>query len=1515
MTLIELLSALRTSNVKIWAEDGKLRFRAPQALTPDIESDLRARKAEVLEFLESAEAWRADGTRPAIAVSGAREYPLSFAQQRMWFVQQMHPGNAAYHVYTVARMHGPFDLEILDVALTTVVNRHDALRTTFRTVDGTPCQMVGPAWAHVLTVTDLSAVQSSQHDSASRRIALEESRRPFDLATGPLLRIHVIRLSPTEHVWIENFHHLIVDDWSMRIITSEWMAVYTDLKAGRRPSLPPLRIQFPDFAAWQRQMLQGAALARELAYWQQQLAGAPPVLQLAEDRERPDEQTFAGAQRQYVLPASLAERLTRWGASHNATLFMTLLTAYYITLSAYSNQPDILVGSPIAGRTHPDAEPIVGCCIGVVVLRGVLSADVTCARMLAQVRTTCLGAYAHPEPPLEELMKALAIQRDPRRNSIFQTLFAVLNTPLDVSLAFADITVDRAEFHNQATKIDLSLTAVDMREGLVILLDYCTGLFEEQTIDRMAATFVRTLEAMLEGPDERVEDLVLVDGEQRAQIDRWNGLAAGEAEPDDCVYERIERRAAETPDAVAVQIESECLTYAELDARANRFARYLIDRGMGPEVIAGVCLPRSVDLIVAIIGILKTGGAYLPIDPSLPADRTAFMLADSGAALLVTSESVARELPAIGTPMVSLDAVRTVIETYPPASPGVVAHSRNIAYVIYTSGSTGRPKGVAVEHLALSAYVRHAIELYAITASDRVLQFASMGFDAMVEEVYPSLVAGGTVVLRNDDVLASADAFVSACARWNITVLTLPTAFWSRVVAELSTLGACFPSCTRLVILGGEQATLPSVQRWQRGVGGSAGLINTYGPTEATVIVTSWPLSAGHARTLGKVPIGRPLGHVALQIVSRTGRQVPIGAAGELSIAGDALARGYLNRPDLTAEKFTPNPYGAPGSRMYRTGDLTRYMPDGNVEFLGRIDRQVKIRGFRVEPGELEAAIARHPAVLEAAVLPRQDPGTTDRLAAYIVARQAPPGASSLRAFLKESLPDYMIPAAFYEVDAIPRNASGKVDPQALADRGRVLADAEHTRVAPRTPAEARLAAIWAEVLGLREVGVHDDFYDLGGHSLLIAQLLSRVQGALGASISLRAFLHVPTVAGMADAITETPAPPPPRPPVILAVEASLAPEISAGARVWEPRASSTVLLTGATGFLGAHLLHELLRRGCTTIYALVRCRDDGDGRARLRANQARYDRWDEAYDDRIVVVPGDLAQRYFGMEPERFDDLAARLDAVYHNGAMVDTLSPYRALRAANVGGTHEALRLASRGRLKRLHYVSTMAVAGFEGRSEVPADSSSGYEQSKWVAEELVRRAGAAGLPVTIFRPAMIAGDTRTGGCNAADSFYRFVRGCVAFGTYPDVEMSFDLAPVDFVARQIADLSVQDSSIAQTFHIEPERPLTLGELAACLTASGLPVRAEDYHRWRSRLAQVDVGHPLAPLAPMFDAHEPRFAPDASPAAAAAGVVAVRCPAATAALIETYTDYLSRRGLLQRPASWLALAGSSRPS
>jgi thioester reductase-like protein len=356
-------------------------------------------------------------------------------------------------------------------------------------------------------------------------------------------------------------------------------------------------------------------------------------------------------------------------------------------------------------------------------------------------------------------------------------------------------------------------------------------------------------------------------------------------------------------------------------------------------------------------------------------------------------------------------------------------------------------------------------------------------------------------------------------------------------------------------------------------------------------------------------------------------------------------------------------------------------------------------------------------------------------------------------------------------------------------------------------------------------------------------------------------------------------------------------------------------MLTGATGFLGAHLLDELLRRGRTTIYALVRCRDHEDGRARIRANQARYDRWDEEYDDRIVVVPGDLAQPYFGMEPDRFDDVAARLDAVYHNGATVDTLSPYGALSAANVGGTHEALRLASRGRLKRLHYVSTIAVAAFEGRGEVPADSSSGYEQSKWVAEELVRRAGAAGLPVTIFRPAMISGDTRTGGCNAADSFYRFVRGCIAFGAYPDVEMSFDIAPVDFVARQIVDLSVQDSSIAQTFHIEPERPLTLGELAVYLTASGFPVHAEDYREWRSRLAQADAGHPLAPLAPMFDVHEPRSAPDAAPPAAAPGVVAVTCPVATAALIDTYTDYLSRSGLLQRPASRLALAGSSRPS
>ncbi len=1511
---IACLSELQSRNVHVWAEGGKLRFRAPHGvMTTEIEHDLRRHKAEILEFLSAAEQWRAGASQAPIDVSGARDYPLSFSQQRMWFVLQMHPDNTAYNVYTVARIRGPMKVEALDAAMTAVVNRHDALRSTFRIVDGQPRQIVGSRWDHALEFTDISDLGQPEQAAALHRIKTEEAGRVFDLENGPLLSIRLVRVSPDDHIWIENFHHLVVDDWSMRIITSEWMALYGVFKAGGRPSLPALAVQFPHFAAWQRESLQGPRLATEIEFWARELAGVLPVLQLPTDRARPAAQSFAGAQKRYRLAPALFERLTRWGAERDATLFMTLLTAYYITLYTYSGQTDIIVGSPIAGRTHPDAESLVGCCIGVIVVRVDLSDNPTCATLLERVRRACLSAYAHPDPPFEELMRVLAVPRDPRRNSIFQTMFSLLNTPIDVCHTFDDLILEITDSHNKTTKVDFALTGIEANDSLMLLADYCTDLFDGRTVDRIAGTFIQTLEAIVEDAGRRVQNLPVVDAAQRRQITSWHDVPAAPLRGDR-VYRSIERQAAATPDAIAVQLEGASLTYGELDARANRLARYLISCGAGPERLTAIFLPRSIDSIVTILAVLKTGGAYLPLDTSVPPERTAFIIDDSGAAVIVTADSLRHHLAASATPIVSIDGDRRAIDACPAQSPGAIAHAENLAYVIYTSGSTGRPKGVGITHRSLSNYVERAIELYAIEAADRVLQFASVSFDAMVEEVFPCLAAGGTLVLRTDEVLSSAEAFVSACTAWSITVATLPTAFWARIVPELAASRHSVSSCTRLVILGGEEAAVSTAGLWQAGVKGRADLMNTYGPTEATVIVTGWKLASGDRASLDKVPIGTALGGVQLHILNRDLSQMPIGAPGELYIGGDALARGYLNRPDLTAESFVPNPHGTAGARLYRTGDLVRYLPDGNLEFLGRIDHQVKIRGFRVELGEIQSLLARHAAVREALVLAEPDERGHDRLVAYLVCEENPPNASQLRAFLKESLPEYMIPSAFLAVGAIPRNSSGKVDRPALAAERGTLLDSDVGFVAPRTAVEARLAELWGTVLGTREVGVFDDFYELGGHSLLIAQLLSQVKAEFGAAPSLGAFLQAPSVAGMAAALGDAARQAPPAPPIVLADEATLAPELCAGSRTWEGRPACSVFLTGATGFLGAYLAHELLCRSAATIHALVRCRDAREGSSRLRERMTGYGLWDDAFRDRIRVLPGDLAQLRFGWTPERFDEVAASVDAIYHSGAAVDMLSPYRTLKPANVGGTHEALRLASRGSLKPLHFISTLSVTAFEGRREAAPDSSSGYDQTKWVAEELVRRAGAAGLPATIFRPSAITGDSGTGACNAADFFYRFLRGCIAFGTCPDVPMFFDCAPVDFVAGRIVELSSRPSSIGRTFEVAGERPLQLDELAAHVRANGVPLRKERYDAWRARLSHADNTHPLVPLAPMFcetaqGCGDPTATgPHAAPSSP--GVTSVTCPVPSRALIGTYVTYLMTHGLLDLPTR--ALAGST---
>jgi amino acid adenylation domain-containing protein len=811
---------------------------------------------------------------------------------------------------------------------------------------------------------------------------------------------------------------------------------------------------------------------------------------------------------------------------------MTLLAAFQTLLYRYSGQEDIVVGSPIAGRNRVEIEGLIGFFLNSLAMRTDLSGNPSFRELLGRVREVALGAYAHQDLPVEKLIEELQLERDLSQNRLFQVLFILQNTPMPI-LELSGLTLSSSVIDNKTAKFDLTLELKETPLGISGWFEYNTDLFNETTLVRMVGHFQTLLEGIVANPEQKLSDLpVLTPAERQILLVEWNNTQA-DYPKDLCIHQLFETQVELTPEAIAVVFEDKQLTYRELNYRANQLAHYLRTLAVGPEVLVGLCVERSLEMVVGLLGILKAGGAYVPLDPAYPKERLALMLSDSQVPVLLTQEQLLPRLPEHQAHVVRLDTDWGVISQHSQENPVSGVTPENLTYLIYTSGSTGKPKGVMIQHQSLVSFTQTAVVEYGLSQRDRVLQFASISFDAAAEEIYPCLTSGGTLVLRTDEMLSSVPTFLQKSRDWELTVWDLPTAYWHQVTYELATQDLLLPESLRLVIIGGERALPERIGMWQKIVGDRAKreghqahhpqLVNTYGPTEATVVATMYKLpgSTPTDTTLPEVPIGRPLRHVQTYVLDRYRQPVPIGVPGELHIGGAGLARGYLNRPELAHKQFIPNPFSDnPNARLYKTGDLVRYLPDGNIEFLGRIDHQVKIRGFRIELGEIEAVLSQHPEVRETLVMAREDVPGDKRLVAYLVRNQkSTPTTSELRRFLKEKLPDYMMPSVFVLLDAMPLTPSGKIDRRSLPAPDHTKREVEETFVAPRTSAEETLAGIWSEVLGLEKVGVHDNFFELGGHSLLATQLTARASKAFQVKLPLRNVFEAPTVAALVERV------------------------------------------------------------------------------------------------------------------------------------------------------------------------------------------------------------------------------------------------------------------------------------------------------------------------------------------------------------------------------------------------------------
>jgi fengycin family lipopeptide synthetase B len=1090
--------------------------------------DSKAHRGPVAGAAETEDTPLAGKCEPPLLqpVSRDRHLPLSFAQQRLWLLDRLDPGSPLYNVPRALRLAGTLKIDALVQALTEIVRRHEALRTTFPIIDEQPVQSVGAPEPFKLRVSDLGNLEAGNHEAEAAKWMQQEALRPFDLQAEWPFRAALLRLKEDDHVLMIVSHHIASDAWSSGILVKELSILYEAFLAGKPSPLPELSLQYADFAYWQRRWLQGEVLDKQLGYWKKQLGGEIPNLELPTDRPRGVRRSFHGATLPFRLPQDLRSKLYQLSRHEGATLFMTLLAAFQALLYRYTGQEEVLVGTVIANRNRVEVEGLIGFFVNTLVMKGDLRGNPTFRELLRRVRTSAIDAYDHQDLPFEKLVEELQPQRNLNQNPLFQVAFSLQNAPRQ-ELTLPHLNVQLLRIGAGRAKFDLTLTLHEMKDGLEGSFEYSTDLFDAARIERMMGHYQELLSEVTAHPEKPVPQLsFLTTAERRYLLSDYGNSTLFPANL--CAHQRFELQAEHAPQRVAVTSGDEGLTYEELNARANQLAWYLRARGLKPEDRVGVCSGRSVDLVIAILGILKAGGAYVPLDPGYPDDRLAFMLKDAGVRMLLGSQRYQGKLTAIlqevPTNSVScavwLDGEWEDIAKQSNKNLRPPATTDHLAYVIYTSGTTGKPKGVQVTHRNMVRLFSATEHLFQFRDRDVWTLFHSYAFDFSVWELWGALIHGGRLVVVPYLVSRDPAAFYDLLVREQVTVLSqTPSAFRQLIQAE-NAVGQR-PLALRYIIFGGEALEMQSLRPWfDRHGDEQPRLVNMYGITETTVHVTNRLLSKNDLQS-GSV-IGFPIADLQVYVLDRWLQPLPIGIPGELFVGGAGLARGYLDRPEQTAERFVPHPFSdEPGARLYRTGDFAQLLPNRELEYLGRVDQQVKIRGFRVEPGEIESVLLQHPAVGEAVVCTREDsPGDT-RLVAYLVASGQQKDIAGVVALLKTRLPEYMLPADIVWLDRLPLNSSGKLDRRALPAPDRRRPELGVALEAPGTQTEKLLATIWMELLGIDQVGRHDSFFVLGGHSVLAMQVLVRIHARLNVEVSLRALFDNPTLSGLAREIEQ----------------------------------------------------------------------------------------------------------------------------------------------------------------------------------------------------------------------------------------------------------------------------------------------------------------------------------------------------------------------------------------------------------
>ncbi len=1078
-------------------------------LSPEKRAMLEARLKEKLQAKKGGKQ-----SIPRQSIDGP--IPLSFSQQRLWFLNQLDPDSPTYNISRAVRITGPLNKEALHQALTTIVTRHTTLRTTFTLIDDEPRQIVSQDWALDLPMFDLSHLSEAEKDAEIDRIIEERSRHPFNLTTDLMLRTTLLQLDTTDYILVFVVHHVASDGWSTGVLLREISAWYTTYSGQGDSSLPELPIHYTDYALWQRDHLQGDVLEKQLAYWKEQLAGAPAVLELPTDHPRAATKHSSGGRQAINFPLALQESLKALSQQENTTMFMTLLAAFKTLLYRYTAQENVVVGSPVANRSRVEVEPLIGFFVNTLVLHTDLSGNPTFRDILARVREVALGAYAHQELPFEKLVEELQPERNLHINPLFQVMF-ILQDGTNRTLSLPGLTTDILPRKIGTEQFDLTLSIHESATGLTGYLTYNADLFEATTIERMVGHFQTLLEGIVADPNQLIAQLPLLTASEREQLLVTFNATEAPRQVDQCLHHLFEAQVVRTPQAIAVVSGNEQLTYEALNQRANQLAHYLTKRGVGPETLVAICMDRSLEMVIGLMAILKAGAGYVPLDPTYPADRLAFIVNDAQAPILLTQHKLIDRLPPSEAQIIELDTDNAAILQEPQTNVPSEVSGHNVAYVMYTSGSTGVPKGVVVLHRGVCNYLLWRQSYFPLNETDRALQKTSFSFVDSVWELFEPLMVGAQLIMAEPNRHQDTNYLVKFIIEQKITAVDFIPSLLHLFLEEPDV-----AQCTSLrrVTTGSETVTVDLQTRFFTHL--NAGLYNLYGPTEASIATTCWTCQPDDDRR--SVPIGRPIANSQIYLLDKYLQPAPLGFPGEVHIGGRGLARGYLNQPDLTAEKFIRHPFNDdPEARLYKTGDLARYLPDGTLEFLGRADHQVKIRGYRVELGEIEAFLRQVDVVQEAVAIVREDRPGDKRLVAYVIANNGGDiDPAQLRDYLKEKLPDYMIPSAFVDLEKMPMTPNGKVDRKQLPEPDWNTLHLANDYVEPEGLIEEMVAEVWQTVLGLDRVGLYDNFFDLGGHSLLAIQVISRLRHDYSIELMVHTLFEAPTIAELVPVIEES---------------------------------------------------------------------------------------------------------------------------------------------------------------------------------------------------------------------------------------------------------------------------------------------------------------------------------------------------------------------------------------------------------